>query len=85
VITEGKNRQVRQMFAKIGCDVLKLQRVAIGRLTLGSLAKGEIRPLSASDIKKIFVSFDEEAIGKPQDRKKIPRSSSKISTRRLKV
>ncbi len=40
VITEGKNRQIRYMFEKIGFDVLKLQRVAIGRLRLGSLPKG---------------------------------------------
>lgn len=42
VITEGKNRQIRQMFEKIGFDVLKLQRVAIGRLRLGNLDRGEI-------------------------------------------
>lgn len=40
VITEGKNRQIRYMFEKIGNDVLKLQRVAIGCLRIGSLKKG---------------------------------------------
>jgi 23S rRNA pseudouridine2605 synthase len=71
VITEGKNRQIRQMFAKIDCDVLKLQRVAIGRLTLGSLAKGEIRTLSSNDIKKIFVCFNGDAAAEVPKRKNI--------------
>lgn len=44
-ITEGKNRQVRKMFEKIGIDVLKLRRVSIGKLKLGSLKKGEIRQI----------------------------------------
>lgn len=42
VITEGKNRQIRLMFEKIGLDVLKLQRIAIGRLRLGSLERGKL-------------------------------------------
>ncbi|MDZ4678069.1 MAG: pseudouridine synthase [Oligoflexia bacterium] len=46
VLVEGKNRQVRRMFEKIGFDVLKLQRVAIGRLTLGSLDRGQFRMLT---------------------------------------
>lgn len=41
VINEGRNRQVRKMFEKIGFDVKKLKRVAIGRLTLGPLRKGQ--------------------------------------------
>lgn len=41
IITEGKNHQVREMFKKIGYDVIKLQRVAIGKLRLGSLERGE--------------------------------------------
>ena len=41
VISEGKNRQIREMFLKIGFDVMKLQRVAIGRLKFGALTRGE--------------------------------------------
>ena len=54
VITEGKNRQIRQMFQKIGFDVQKLQRVAIGRLRIGSLRKGEIVYLNDAALERIF-------------------------------
>lgn len=54
VIEEGRNRQVRKMFEKIGYDVMKLQRISIGQLTLGSLPKGGMRPLSPNDLKKVF-------------------------------
>ena len=54
VITEGKNRQVRKMFQKIGYDVTKLKRVSIGELKLGTLKKGEYQPLSNSQLLKIF-------------------------------
>lgn len=46
VLTEGKNRQIRRMFEKVGFDVLKLKRVAIGRLTLGSLQRGQFKFLT---------------------------------------
>jgi 23S rRNA pseudouridine2605 synthase len=46
VLTEGKNRQIRRMFEKVGYDVLKLKRVAIGRLTLGRLERGQFKFLS---------------------------------------
>lgn len=55
VITEGKNRQIRQMFEKIGFDVMKLQRVAIGRLKLGSLRKGELVFMNEAALAKIFL------------------------------
>lgn len=54
VISEGKNRQIRNMFAKIDLDVLKLQRVAIGRLKLGSLPRGEWTEVSESQLKRIY-------------------------------
>lgn len=54
VIQEGKNRQVRKMFEKIGFDVVKLKRVAIGNLKLGSLKSGVYRPLTTKDLEQIF-------------------------------
>lgn len=53
-ITEGKNRQIKKMFAKIGYDVIKLRRVAIGGLKLSGLKAGQIRELKATELKKIF-------------------------------
>lgn len=40
-ITEGKNRQIRRMLEKVGYDVMRLRRVAIGKFTLGALKPGE--------------------------------------------
>lgn len=54
VIGEGKNRQVRFMFQKIGFDVKKLRRVAIGQLTLGTLERGEYAFLDQGSIARIF-------------------------------
>lgn len=62
IISEGKNRQIRLMFEKIGFDVMKLQRVAIGRLRLGTLDRGEMKDLSDLDLKKIFQADDPEEL-----------------------
>lgn len=53
-ITEGKNRQVRKMFEKIGFDVVKLKRISIGDLKLGNLKPGDFRPLERKDLEKLF-------------------------------
>ena len=62
IIAEGKNRQIRQMFAKIGCDVLKLQRVAIGRLRLGQLARGEMVFLNDVAANRVFLSDEPDSV-----------------------
>ena len=49
-IHEGKNRQVRKMFATVGNKVQKLERVAIGDIKLGRLKEGHYRKLTKKEI-----------------------------------
>ena len=49
-IHEGKKRQVRRMFERLGRPVLALKRVRIGNLILGDLKEGETRRLRAQEI-----------------------------------
>ena len=45
-LTEGKNRQVRKMFAKIGYPVLRLVRVKIGGINIEGMQIGDVRELT---------------------------------------
>ena len=49
-IHEGKNRQVRKMFAAVGNPVQELERVAIGDIRLGHLKPGHYRKLTREEI-----------------------------------
>lgn len=48
-LTEGRYHQVRRMFAAVGNHVRDLHREQFGPLTLGALAPGEWRVLSANE------------------------------------
>lgn len=50
VLAEGKNREIRRMFAKLGHKVMYLRRVAMGPLRLGSLRKGKSRKLTPAEV-----------------------------------
>jgi pseudouridine synthase len=54
VLSEGRNRQVRRMFAAIGHKVRRLVRVGIGRFRLGTLPQCATRLLDASEIKDLL-------------------------------
>jgi 23S rRNA pseudouridine2457 synthase len=47
---EGKKRQIRHMTAAVGLPTLRLIRVAIGRIQLGSLKTGKWRDLTPHEI-----------------------------------
>jgi 23S rRNA pseudouridine2457 synthase len=50
VLREGRNRQIRRMTASVGHPTLRLVRVAVGSITLGDLAPGRWRDLSAAEL-----------------------------------
>ena len=50
VLDEGRNRQIRRLLAARGYSVLRLVRVAIGPLQLGTLAKGAWRWLEEAEV-----------------------------------
>ena len=50
ILDEGRNRQIRRMLAALDVSVLRLVRVAIGRLELGELPKGQWRMLTRREV-----------------------------------
>ena len=52
-ISEGKNRQVRRMFAAAGHRVLQLERTAIGNVRLGRTKPGTYRKLTEAEIEAL--------------------------------
>jgi 23S rRNA pseudouridine2605 synthase len=49
-ITEGKNREIRKMFAAIGKEVTLLKRIKVGDLSLRGLDRGSYRKLTKEEI-----------------------------------
>ena len=52
-IHEGRKRQIRIMFAKLGLKVVYLKRIQQGPLTLGALKTGAWRALSRQEIEQL--------------------------------
>ncbi len=46
VLTQGKNRQIRRMFASLGMEVVDLQRIRLDDISLGGLKSGQYEPLN---------------------------------------
>ena len=53
-IHEGRNRQVRRMFAAIHCDVKALKRIAFAGLNLSGVKRGQHRPLTAKEVTALY-------------------------------
>ena len=53
---EGKNRQIRRMCDSLGLNILLLKRISVGEISIGRMKPGEYRPLSRSELEKLFNS-----------------------------
>ena len=55
-LTEGMNREVRRLLARIGHKVLTLIRVAVGPVKLGKMTPGEWRKLTQSEVERLYAA-----------------------------
>ena len=55
-LTEGRNRQVRRMVEALGATVLKLVRVKIGAIRIGTLPIGRWRHLTPDEVRSLVKS-----------------------------
>jgi 23S rRNA pseudouridine2457 synthase len=53
-LTEGKNRQVRKMFAAVGFPVLRLIRAQIGKYTIDKMQPGDMLSLTEQEVQAGF-------------------------------
>ena len=53
-ITEGKNHEVKRIFAAVNYEVLKLKREKVAFFDLNGLASGEYRKLTLKEISKVY-------------------------------
>jgi 23S rRNA pseudouridine2605 synthase len=61
VLREGKNREIRRIFAKLGYPVITLKRVRIGSLTLHGLGRGKGRFLTRNEVAELSARAEQEA------------------------
>ncbi len=68
VLNEGKNREVRRMLARLGHKVLKLRRIGLGPLRLGTLLSGKVRRLTLPELDSLRrVAQRRDHVGQEQE------------------
>jgi len=76
-IKEGRNRQIRRMFASVHIDVLRLRRIAYGPVLLGDLPPAGFRRLSESEIEDLYETAGEKRPRTHASRGRLPSQSRK--------
>jgi 23S rRNA pseudouridine2605 synthase len=72
VLSEGRNREIRRMLARLGHKVLRLRRVALGPVPLGTLPLGKARRLTVQEVEAL------RQASAPGGREKKPRRDDEV-------
>ena len=91
-MTEGQNREIRRLFARVGHKIMKLERIGFGPLKLGRVPLGQFRELRKNELAELHsilernrssakkseeASTTESRARKSSPRKRKPASASK--------
>jgi 23S rRNA pseudouridine2605 synthase len=71
-LSEGRTRQIREMFFRIGHPVIRLRRIAIGPVSDRRLPAGSFRELQEDEVKKLLRGGRGVETGRRAVRKKRP-------------
>lgn len=82
MIKEGRNREIRRLFARIGHKVMKLERVGFGPLQLRGVAVGRARPLTREEVKLLKNYVDNWQDRQHEDGRKNSQKGQSSSSKR---
>jgi hypothetical protein len=74
-LSEGKNREIRRVLARLGHKVVSLKRIGIGPLKLGELPEGAYRPLGMSEVESLYNAVEAIKRERKQERKERKKAS----------
>ncbi|MGE3315846.1 MAG: pseudouridine synthase [Planctomycetaceae bacterium] len=83
LLTEGQNREIRRLLARVGHKVINLERIVFGPLRLGTLPTGRFRALSGAELGQLrdfakgkrLPEFDQPMPSKRRGPKGLPKRS----------
>lgn len=64
VLQEGRNRQIRRMFKKVGNEVVALKRIRFGNINLSNLKEGGWRYLTAKEVEGLLKGLKKTSVAK---------------------
>ncbi|MCU0715378.1 MAG: pseudouridine synthase [Pirellula sp.] len=68
-LSEGKNREIRRVLARLGHKVVVLRRTSIGPLKLADMPEGAHRPLQDREVAALYQAVEEIKRARNQDRR----------------
>ena len=72
---EGRNRQIRRMCEALGYNVVKLKRVRINSIKLGSLQPGQWKELTDKEVKELMAQYQAEGLNEEEAKAKAEANS----------
>lgn len=57
-LVEGRQNQIKKMCQAVGHPVRKLRRTGLGPISLGKMRKGDVRPLTDSEVRRLRRAVD---------------------------